>query len=425
MTLSRRSLLKIAAASGALAVTGLVGQARAAAPHRVVVVGGGFGGGTLARYLSRWGGAAVDITLVDPRDAHISCVMSNLVLTGELKTDDLTFSFEDWRPKYGIDHIQGFAAGIDGSNQMLELSDGQWIPYDSLVIATGIAFDAVPGLDPQAAPHAWIAGEQTNLLRDKLWNIPANGTFVMTVPKAPYRCPPGPYERACVVANLLRARRQQVGGSPRVIVLDANPGITAEPETFGRAFRDLYGDIVEYVPDAELQEIDGSQVVTTAGAYHGDVLNVIPNQSAQGLLADSGLTAGGRWAPVDPVTYGSTLAEFPNVYVIGDAQATGQPKSGHMANSQAKVCADAILRSVNGLSSHTQERLDTLTTNSACFSPITADQASWLTAVFRYDPSSGQMAMVPESFGASNGWSRSNYSRMYDWANNLLADTFL
>lgn len=292
---------------------------------------------------------------------------------------------------------------------------------------------AFRGLDSRLTPHAWIAGGQTNLLRNQIRAMPDNGTFVMTIPEKPYRCPPGPYERACLVADILGRRsgvlagKVSPGGAPRVVVLDANPGIQAEKETFTRAFNDLYGDIVEYIPDARPISVDSTirEITTTKGTFRGDVLNVIPRHGAQQLLRRSGLTAGGRWAPVDPVTYESTVGGQAGVYVIGDAQGTGQPKSGHMANAQAKVCADAIIRTAAGLSAHTQERLDNITTNSACFSPITATEASWLTAVYAYDAASQSMKLVPGSLGESHKWDSENFQDMFSWSENLFADTFM
>jgi hypothetical protein len=222
------------------------------------------------------------------------------------------------------------------------------------------------------------------------------------------------------------------GNTPRVVVLDENPGIMAEKATFERAFSTLYGDIVQYVPGVEIAAVDSdNRTVFTAGgaSYSGDVLNVIPRHGAQQLIVRSGLTgdSGSRWAPVDPVTYASTLPGFPDVHVIGDAQATGQPKSGHMANSQAKVCADAIVRNASGLaaSNYSAERLDNITTNSACFSPITADEASWLTAVFAYHRGDGAMKLVQGSLGEAHRWNSEHYRDMFSWSENLFADTFM
>lgn len=430
MSMTRRTILQtlpVAAAALSIMPKGL-----AATPYKVVVIGGGFAGSTVAKYLSMWSNGGIEVTLVEPKPQHISCVMSNLVLNEQLTLADLSFGYDALQAQYGVKVVQSQATRVDGPRKRVRIQGQGWLPYDSLVVAAGIQFDRIPGLNSKLVPHAWIAGGQTNLLRNQIRAMPDSGTFVMTIPLAPYRCPPGPYERACVVADIL-GRRSGVlagqaapGGPPRVVVLDANPGIQAEKETFTRAYSDLYGEIVEYIADAQVISVDSNSrsVTTTKGTYSGDVLNVIPRHSAPQLLEKSGLTGGARWAPVDPVTYASTLADFPGVHVIGDSQDTGQPKSGHMANSQAKVCADAIARIATGLSPYTDERLDNITTNSACFSPITSDKASWLTAVYGYDRNTGNMGLVSESLGEAQSWNRENYRDMFSWSENLFADTF-
>jgi NADPH-dependent 2,4-dienoyl-CoA reductase/sulfur reductase-like enzyme len=360
--------------------------------------------------------------------------MSNLVLTKELSMSQLSFSHEPLAGRFGFTGRLGSAASINASAKTVELASGARLPYDSLVLATGIDFDEVPGYDPSLVPHAWIAGAQTLQLRDQLQNdLPPGGHVVMTIPRAPYRCPPGPYERACLLAALARKITDEAGGSgvhgtPRVTVLDANAGIQAEKATFTAAFEGLYGDIVDYIPNAELLFVDSlnRSVTTSDGRQYGaDVLNVIPNNRAPALLREAGLTGDGRWAPVDAVTYESRVPGFADVYVIGDAQASAQPKSGHMANAQAKVCADAIVRRSAGLPTHSTERLQNLVTNSACFSPVSFNEAAWLTAVFRYNATLGEMELTPNSLGASEGWDRESYRDMYTWASNLFSDTFV
>ena len=425
MTLTRRKILQMIPAATAMA---MMPGVKAALPHRVVVVGGGFAGASVAKYIKMWSNGAIDVTLVEPRLQHVSCIMSNLVLNNRLTTKDLSFDYVALQGKYGVRVIQDRAVRVSGAGSDVKLKEAGWLPYDSLVLAAGIKFDPVEGLDSRKTPHAWIAGSQTNLLRNQIRKMPDNGTFVMTIPRSPYRCPPGPYERACLVADTLKRR----GGAPRVIVLDANSDIQAEKETFSRAFTQLYGDIIEYRPGVRLEAVDsvGRYAYTVRESdgveetVYGDVLNVIPGHSAPSLLTRSGLTNGERWAPVDPISYESTLPDFRNVYVIGDSQGTGQPKSGHMANSQAKVCADAITRRAAGLPVDTAERLANITTNSACFSPITATEASWLTAVFRYNVDTRAMGLVGGSLGEARRWNSENFRDMFSWSENLFADTF-
>jgi len=309
----------------------------------------------------------------------------------------------------------------------VQLGGGGSLTYDHLVIATGIDFEMLSGLDFDQTPHAWIAGPQTNRLSTMVNSLGPNSTFIMTIPEAPYRCPPGPYERACLVADILK-RKGYDSGDAKVLVLDANASIQAEKHTFENAFNNLYGNIVDYVTGVEVEDVISAErrVVTKTGDYTGDVVNIIPQQRAMGFVRDSGLTGDGAWAGVDPLTYVSTESGFDGVHIIGDSQATGQPKSAHMANSQAKVCADAIIRMLADVDVSFENgdpvRWKNITTNSACYSPITYDEASWLTANFAYNPNTRQMGLT--RIGEAENWSRENYKEMFAWASNLFTDSF-
>ena len=300
------------------------------------------------------------------------------------------------------------------------------------MIAPGIAFDPVPGLEtPELqilVPHAWVAGPETQTLRDQLNAMRDGGTVVMSIPRSPYRCPPGPYERACVIADFLKRRKPR----SKLVLLDANADIQAEPLMFRQAFAQLYAGRLEYVPNAEVRRVsfeggrkrawvsDGLDGET---AWRADVLNVIPRNTAARLAHDIGVVnVNGRWAGVDPLTYASTAA--PRIHVIGDAQGTGLPKAGHIANSEAKICADAIVRLVNGWPVDEPVRMQSVVANSACFSPITYDTASWLNAVFAYDAASGSMKRVDASFGEAPARSKDNFEQMLKWAARLFDDTF-
>jgi NADPH-dependent 2,4-dienoyl-CoA reductase/sulfur reductase-like enzyme len=311
--------------------------------------------------------------------------------------------------------VKGKVTGIDTAAKKVMVG-ATALPYDRVVVAPGIEFDAIPGWDPNKVPHAWKAGPQTTLLKNQLSSMPAGGTFVMTVPPAPYRCPPGPYERACIVADYLKRKKP---GS-RVVVLDANPQIMAEPDSFGYAFNTLYAGMLSYYPNAILNSVDSSTrtAKTSIGNFRGNVLNVIARQKAGNIAFSAGLVndASGRWAGVNPLSYESTAK--PGIHIIGDSQATGQPKSGHMGNAQAKVCADAIIRAFAGEAPDPAPM-----TASACYSPITYKTASWLSAVFAYDPASKTMKAV-EPPHESEKISGDNYSKMFDWAEKLFGDTF-
>ncbi len=421
--MKRRDFVKLMAATAA--ATAVPSVIRAQGMPRVVVVGGGFGGATAAKYLRMWSGNTLNVTLVDPSPKHTSCIMSNLVLNNRLKLKDLRFSLAGLADQYGINLVRGKVVEVDASSNRIKLQGGNWIGYDRLILSPGISFKWVRGLDRKVTLNAWIAGQQTRELRNQIRAMPDGGTFVMTIPPVPYRCPPGPYERACLVADIL----VRAGNPGRVVVLDANPDFVVEKEVFGPAFSELYKDVVEYVPDARLLEVDSPNriAMTTQGEFGGDVLNVIPPHRAAGLVRNAGLTDGGDWAVVDPRTYESTLPGFEGIHVIGDSQGLKNvPKSGHHANAQAKVCADAVLRLLAGEKvEENDERNANIATNSACYSPITYDTATWLTAVYAYDPANHEMRLVPGAGGSAGNWKREHYDDMWDWWANLSRDTFL
>jgi NADPH-dependent 2,4-dienoyl-CoA reductase/sulfur reductase-like enzyme len=395
---------------------------------RVVVIGGGMAGATVAKYLRMWGGTGVDVTLIERESAYTSSIMSNLVLNGQRTIQSLQYGYGTLANRYGIKMIQGDVTSIDPINRKVTVSNGVApLSYDRLVIAPGIDFEVVNGLETADAqskvPHAWKAGPQTTALRNMITAMPnTGGVFVMSIPKAPYRCPPGPYERACVVADWLNRNKR---GS-KVIVLDANPQIMAEPHAFEEGFR-LHG--IEYHRNAAVDRVDTSimRVVTTTGAYvDANVINIIPPHKAGKVVIDNHLAnVGGRWAGVDVRSYEST--EAVNIHVIGDASYTTQPKAGHIANQEAKVCADAIVRLFGGMQPDQSP-----VTNSSCYSPITQDTASWLTNVFTYnasaiDPITNLPGMMVSATGGNveaAARSQDNYQDMIKWFNTLMADSF-
>ncbi len=394
--------------------------ARGAASPRVVVIGGGFGGATMAKYLRHWGGN-LDVILVDRNAEHYSCILSNLVITSAIPVERIMLGYSNLQSRHGVVFAQGEAVAVDPSARRVTVrvgSDAHEVPYDKLVLAPGVDFIAPGGdYDANLTPHAWVAGPQTLLLKRMLSGMSANRTFLLTIPPAPYRCPPGPYERACAVAEYLQRRKP----GAKIIVLDANPGIIAEPRNFGNAFRNLYQNVLTYVPNAPVSSVDSAArtVTTPVGTFRGDVVNIIPVHRAGQIVTAAGLVndPSGRWALVNPLTYASTV--HPDIHILGDSQGTGQPKSGHMANAQAKVCADAIIRAFNGLPPDPSP-----VTSSACYSPITSSKAAWLTASYQYDPDSGAMRRVEASFGESAVPTSDGAQQMFQWADNIFADSF-
>ena len=420
-TIKRREFLQFAVTATTAASFAAPSIAQAV-PH-IVVVGGGFAGATAARYLKLWGGANIAVTLIDRNPGHYSCIMSNLVLNQSRQLADLHFGYSRLA-NIGVNVIQDDVIDLDIAQQRLQVGSGDWIGYERVVLAPGIEFSGPSGWNSQLMPHAWIAGQSTQLLTDQLNEIPAGGTFIMTIPPAPYRCPPGPYERACLVADFMMTRNPSNPGT--VVVLDANPQIMAEHETFSAAFAGIYADIIDYHTGVTINSVEGTsgEISSSIGQLTGDVVNIIPPHHAPSLILDNSLSTGGSFADVDPLTYASTVTGAETVHIIGDSQATGQPKSGHMANAQAKICADAIVRLVNNQAVDSVERKANVTTNSACFSPITASEASWLTAVYAYDDLSGQMQLSGNSLGEAGTWNTENFSDMLVWSEALFADTF-
>jgi NADPH-dependent 2,4-dienoyl-CoA reductase/sulfur reductase-like enzyme len=399
----------------------------------VVVVGGGMAGATAAKFLRLWGGSKVKVTLIDQNATYASNIMSNLVLNGSTTMSQLTYNYNTLKTVYGINFVQGSVVGIvppvGSGTGSVRLANGTSIVANKIILAPGIEFDAVPGLTPALqdnyVTHAWKAGAQTTRLAAQIRNMPVGGTFVMTIPAAPYRCPPGPYERACVVADWVKKNK---GPNARVIVLDANPFIQAERVGFERAFSVTHAGVIDYRPSQSVASVavsttGGKHAVTTnTTTLYADVLNVIPSHKAGKIITDNPALAnvsGGRWAGVDVRSYEST--GVPNVYVIGDSAASGQPKAGHIANQEAKLCADAITRALRGdLIPNPAPK-----TNSACYSPITADTASWLTAVYGYDAVNKKMVLVPgagpiEAAAAT----QDNFNDMKKWFATLMSDSF-
>jgi NADPH-dependent 2,4-dienoyl-CoA reductase/sulfur reductase-like enzyme len=429
----------VAGSSGTLALanTGLAGK-------RVVVCGGGMAGMTVAKYLRLWGGGGVQVTLVEPDAVYTSSIMSNLVLNGSRTVGSLQFSRDALSTRYGVIRKTGSVVQINPGARSVTLSDKSVLGYDRLVLAPGVSFDDAHGLtqaDYDArTPHAWRAGAQTTLLRSQLAAMRNGEVFVMTIPKAPYRCPPGPYERACVVADFLKKSK---GPDCRVVVLDENLSIQAERHTFETAFTQVHSGVIRYVPGVSNLSVDATslQVSYVDGLgvrqqLQAKVVNPIvshrANGSAQGgWLAQAGLnnSADGRWAVVDVLSYESTALPGSGIHVIGDASSCGMPKAGHVANQEAKICADAIIRLLGNVQPDPQP-----VANSACYSPITAKTASWLTAVYQYDATERKMKVaasggrtsingVPAAATESASINSDNFEDMGIWFRTLMADT--
>ena len=350
MKTTRRTLLSgLGAGAASLALPGLI-RAQNASAH-VVVVGGGFGGATAARYLRRYS-PALKITLVEPAQSFVTCPFSNLYLGGLRSWDSITHSYASHRAE-GIDVIHASAEQIDGAAKTVTLSDGSVLGYDRLVLSPGIdiRWNALEGYDETAAeraPHAWKAGPQTQLLKAQLEAMADGGTFVMSITDGAFRCPPGPYERASMVAHYLKTNKPK----SKILLLDSKETFSKQG-LFKQGWEALYGDMIEWISadnDGKVAKVDaGALTVETAfGVTHkADVLNVVPPQKAGWIADRAGVSNETGWVPVKGNTFESALV--PGIYVVGDATiAAPMPKSGFCANAQGKVAAAAIIADLAG-----------------------------------------------------------------------------
>jgi NADPH-dependent 2,4-dienoyl-CoA reductase/sulfur reductase-like enzyme len=384
VTMRRRSFLELALGASAwspmAAALGKTGRPRRSSLGRVVVVGAGYGGATAAKYLRILSGGRIEVILVDQNADFISCPVSNRVLGGQKTLEQLTFGYDLLQQNHGIKFMRGSVTAIDAGKSHI-VAAGKKLSYDRLIVAPGIdfIFDAYPRLAgaQEHIPHAWKAGPQTRILHQQLMAMPNGGVFTIVVPLQPYRCPPAPYERACQVAFYLKTHKPR----SKIMVLDANPVITSKRALFERAFRDLYSGMIEYVPGSELQQVDvATKTVKTAfDTVKSDVLNIIPPQRAGRIAQDCGLAnVEHRWCEVDFVTYASKA--LPHVHVIGDSIESGLPKSAHLANAQAKICARAIVALMLGEAPDPAPAFA-----NTCYSFIDDKQAMHISTLYRYD----------------------------------------
>ncbi|MFH5926879.1 NAD(P)/FAD-dependent oxidoreductase [Roseomonas xinghualingensis] len=376
-----------------LAGIALAPPALAQGESRVVVVGGGFGGATCARALKR---AGLAVTLVESEATYAACPLSNAVIAGTRPWERQLFSHEALE-REGIHLIRHAATGVDATARRVVLGDGTRLPYDRLVLSPGIElrFDALPGYDEAAAeimPHAWKAGPQTGLLRRQLEAMEDGGTVVMTVPANPYRCPPGPYERASLIAHYLKTHKRR----SKLLVLDAKDSFSKQ-RLFQSAWAELYPGLLEHVPlsgGGRVVAVDAAarSVSTEFGDHAGAVVNVIPPQRAGRIAREAGAADRSGWCPVDPVTFESALV--PGLHVIGDAAIAGaMPKSAFSAAAQARVCAAAVTSLLQDRAPAMPKLINT------CYSLVAPDYGISVAGVYR--PADGVLAEVEGAGGTS------------------------
>ena len=428
MDLQRRRWMRRAAGAGsalaALALAGCAGPSRAV-PHRarVLVVGGGYGGATAAKYLRLLSDHRLEVVLVEPGEAFVSCPLSNLVVGGTRTLADLTMPYTGLVRSHGVTLVKDSVARIDPMARTVTLTTGATIRYDKLVLSPGVdlIWDSVEGLkaahDQGRILQAWKAGPETLALRRQLEAMPDGGVCAIAIPEAPYRCPPGPYERACQVASYFKAAKPRA----KVLVLDANADVTSKPALFKRVWAEQYAGMVEYRPQHQVVAVDADTRKLKFELYDdekADVLNVLPAMRAGAIAVQTGLAnANGRWCLVDYLDFQSTAAR--DIHVIGDAIqiAPAMPKSGHMANNHAKVAAAAIVAELAGWEI---DPLPTLT--NTCYSFVDATRVIHVASVHRYVPQEQTYKVVDGASGVSVAPSELEGRYAWNWAHTIWAD---
>lgn len=362
---------------------------------RVVIIGGGFAGATCARVLSSVPGNLM-VTLIEPNQTYTACPFSNLVIAGLRDIRDQEFGYQQLSFR-GVKVVQDTASGVDAERKRVMLSDGTSIPYDRLIMTPGIdiRWDALPGYNEAAAnimPHAWKAGAQTSLLRRQLQAMEDGGVVVMTAPENPFRCPPGPYERASLIAHYLKTSKPK----SKLLLLDAKD-VFSKQRLFQNAWKALYGDLIEWVSlssGGKVTAVDPRtmELKTDFATHKAQVANVIPPQKAGRIAELAGVTDRSGWCPIDPVSFESRLR--PGIHVVGDAAIAGaMPKSAFAANAQAKACAVAVAMLLAEKAPIEPRLINT------CYSLVSPDYGITVAGV--YKPINGQLMDIPGAGGTS------------------------
>ena len=420
MAISRREFMQWTAAASATAMAGCATTGSGSA-GRVVVIGGGIGGSTAAKYVKMWA-PDIDVTVVERESSFISCPISNLVLAGSTTMNEITRGYGGLTDR-GIRVARDSAVAIDAAAKTVRLAGGETLAYDRLIVSPGVDFvyDTIPGLNNAAAQaqvlHAWKAGPQTLALRKQLESMRDGGVYVLHIPLAPYRCPPGPYERVCQVADYFKRAKPK----SKIIVLDSNPDVVSKAGLFKAVWNGQYMGMIDYRPNSEIADVDvkGSTIKLQFGDVKGDVLNVVPPQRAGEIARQAGLiTANNRWCGIDWLTCESTAVK--GVHVLGDAtlSANLMPKSASMANQHAKVAAAAVIALIKGQPVNPEPMM-----MNTCYSFVDAKNVIHVASVHAYNAADKTMTVVKGSGGLSTGPSELEGQYAWGWARNIWADS--
>jgi NADPH-dependent 2,4-dienoyl-CoA reductase/sulfur reductase-like enzyme len=427
--MKRRNFVQASLALGSLSSLSLVGCATTApipAKAKVVVIGGGYGGATAAKYVRMLSNYQIDVVLVEPNDAFISCPISNLVIGGSKTMGDISTPYDKLRSNHGVIQARDRAVDIDRGKKTVTLAGGATIGYDKLIVSPGVdmMWSSVEGLKDASAAgqilQAWKAGPETLALRKQLEAMPDGGVYAIAVPLAPYRCPPGPYERASQVASYFKKAKPK----SKVLILDANPDVTSKGPLFKKFWAENYAGMLEFRGNHKAIAVDAKTKTVkfeTADYVKADVLNVLPNMSAGTIAMQAGLAnANGRWCNVNYQTFESTAAK--DIHVIGDSvlAAPAMPKSGHMANSHGKVVAAAVVAQLSGLEVNPRPLL-----TNTCYSFVNDKLVVHVASVHQYDATEKTYKTVPGSGGVSTAPNELEGVYAMNWAQNIWADSLL
>ncbi len=430
MTIQRRSFLQSSAALSLLGLGACATTASIPSKAKVVVIGGGYGGATAAKYVRMLSDYKIDVVLIEPNESFVSCPISNLVVGGSKQIGDVTSAYTGLSKNHGIVIVRDLATAIDANKKTVTLARGATIAYDKLVVSPGIELmmGSIEGLAAAQSSgqilQAWKAGAETVALRKQLQEMPDGGTFAISIPVAPYRCPPGPYERACQVAWYFK----QAKPKSKVLILDGNPDVTSKAALFKKVWAEQYKGMIEYRADHKVTAVDaktGTIKFEIQEDVKAAVLNVLPSMRAGTIAQQAGLNnqANNRWCGVNYQTFESTAAK--DVHVLGDSIqiAPGMPKSGHMANSHAKVAAAAIVAQLSGWELNPAPML-----TNTCYSFVDDKNVVHVASVHEYVAAEKTFKTVAGSGGVSSIDLKTDVTQLegvyaMNWAQNIWADT--